>query len=195
MSRGQFHLNPSTYLDSVRAEVPAYDEFQEAVANATDGVSVSSALELGVGTGETARRVLRRHPTARLLAIDASEEMVFLAPQALVGSEVRLGRLEDPLPEQEFDLVVSALSVHHLDSAAKRDLFARVAQRLRIGGRFVLGDVVIPEDADDAVTPLEPEVDLPDDLPNQLAWLTAAGLSPTVVWRHKDLAVIAADRE
>ena len=195
MSRGQFHLNPSTYLDSVRAEVPAYDEFQEAVANATDGVSVSSALELGVGKGETARRVLRRHPTARLLAIDASEEMVFLASQALVGSEVRLGRLEDPLPEQEFDLVVSALSVHHLDSAAKRDLFARVAQRLRIGGRFVLGDVVIPEDADDAVTPLEPEVDLPDDLPNQLAWLTAAGLSPTVVWRHKDLAVIAADRE
>ena len=137
MSRGQFHLNPSTYLDAVRGEVPAYDEFQDAVAKATDGVSVSTVLELGVGTGETARRVLRRHPTARLLAIDASQEMVMLASQTLVGAEVRIGRLEDSLPEQEFDLVVSALSVHHLDSEAKSDLFVRVAQWLRLGGRFV----------------------------------------------------------
>ena len=121
MSRGQFHLDPSTYLDAVRAEVPAYHEFQEAVAKATDGVSVTTVLELGVGTGETARRVLRRHPRARLLAIDASKEMVLLASRTLVGAEVRIGRLEDPLPEQEFDLVVSALSVHHLDSEAKRD--------------------------------------------------------------------------
>ena len=195
MSRGQFHLNPSTYLDAVRGEVPAYDEFQDAVAKATDGVSVSTVLELGVGTGETARRVLRRHPTARLLAIDASQEMVMLASQTLVGAEVRIGRLEDSLPEQEFDLVVSALSVHHLDSEAKSDLFVRVAQRLRIGGRFVLGDVVIPEDAGDAVTPLEPDVDTPDDLPSQLTWLKAAGLSPSVVWTYKDLAVIAADRK
>ena len=108
---------------------------------------------------------------------------------------MRIGRLEDPLPEQEFDLVVSALSVHHLDSEAKSDLFVRVAQRLRIGGRFVLGDVVIPEDAGDAVTPLEPDVDTPDDLPSQLTWLKAAGLSPSVVWTYKDLAVIAADRK
>ena len=194
MSRGQFHLDPSTYLDAVRAEVPAYDEFQEAVAEATNGVSVSSVLELGVGTGETARRVLLRHSTARLLAIDASEEMVMLASQTLVGAEVRIGRLEDPLPAQEFDLVVSALSVHHLDSEANRDLFVRVAQRLRTGGRFGLGDVVIPEDPSDAVTPLEPEVDIPDDLPDQLKWLMAAELSPFVVWTYKDLAVIVADR-
>ena len=195
MSRGQFHLDPSTYLDAVRAEVPAYDQFQEAVAKATGGVSVTTVLELGVGTGETARRVLRRHPRARLLAIDASKEMVSLASRTLVGAEVRIGRLEDPLPEQEFDLVVSALSVHHLHSEGKSDLFVRVAQRLRIGGRFVLGDVVIPEDPSHAVTPLEPVVDIPDDLPNQLAWLTAAGLSPSVVWSYKDLAVIAADRK
>jgi tRNA (cmo5U34)-methyltransferase len=195
MSRGQFHLTPSTYLNAVRAEVPAYDDFQEAVARATDGASVSTVLELGVGTGETARRVLRRHPTARLLAIDSSEEMVMLASKTLLEAEVRVGRLEDPLPEEEFDLVISALTVHHLTSEGKRDLFVRVAQRLRFGGRFVLGDVVIPEEAGDAVTPLEPDVDIPDDLPSQLTWLTAAGLSPSVVWTYKDLAVIAADRK
>jgi tRNA (cmo5U34)-methyltransferase len=38
-------------------------------------------------------------------------------------------RLEDPPPEGNFALVVSALAVHHLDGAGKADLFARVADR------------------------------------------------------------------
>jgi tRNA (cmo5U34)-methyltransferase len=66
-----------------------------------------------------------------------------------------VGRLHDPLPEGSFDLVVSALAVHHLDGAGKADLFARVADRLRPGGRFVLGDVVVADDPADAVTPID----------------------------------------
>ena len=99
------------------------------------------------------------------------------------------------MPREDFDLVISALTVHHLTPQAKRDLFERVGQRLRVGGRFVLGDVVIPEHPADAVTPLEPEVDIPDGVQNQLTWLAAAGLSPAVVWTHKDLVVITADRK
>jgi SAM-dependent methyltransferase len=51
-----------------------------------------------------------------------------------------------------FDLVVSASAVHHLDGAGKADLFARIAARLRSGARFVLGDVVVPDDPADVVT-------------------------------------------
>ena len=39
----------------------------------------ASALELGVGTGETAKRVLAVHPGARLVGIDGSEEMLSAA--------------------------------------------------------------------------------------------------------------------
>src|SRR5262245_62724772 len=42
-----------------------------------------------------------------------------------------VGRLEDPLPQGPFDLVVSALAVHHLDAASKADLFRRIAATLR----------------------------------------------------------------
>jgi tRNA (cmo5U34)-methyltransferase len=59
---------------------------------------------------------------------------------------LRVSRLEDAPPEGNFDLVVSALAVHHLDGAGKADLFARVAVRLRSGGRFVVGDLVVPDD-------------------------------------------------
>jgi hypothetical protein len=47
----QFHFDPATYLGTIRAEVPAYDELQDAVAEATAGIQAERVLELGVGTG------------------------------------------------------------------------------------------------------------------------------------------------
>jgi cyclopropane fatty-acyl-phospholipid synthase-like methyltransferase len=60
---------------------------------------------------------------------------------------LRVGRLEDPLPGGPFDLVVSALAVHHLRAPGKADLFRRIAEQLTPGGRFVMGDVVVSDDA------------------------------------------------
>ena len=61
--------------------------------------------------------------------------------------------------------------MHHLDGAGKADLFARVADRLRPGGRFVLGDVVVPEDPADVVTPIDGVYDMPSTVADQLGWL------------------------
>jgi hypothetical protein len=68
MRRGQFHVDPVTYLDAVRSEVHSYDEFQDAVADATT-IRARVVLDLGIGTGETARRVMERHPKARWLLL------------------------------------------------------------------------------------------------------------------------------
>ena len=140
--------------------------------------------------------MLDRNPGARLVGLDESEGMLAAARTALEGRpvELRTGRLEDPLPEGPFDLVVSALAVHHLDGDGKADLFARVHDVLAPGGRFALADVVVPEDPRDAVVPLSPDYDLPSPLADQLEWLRAAGFSPTVTWPERDLAVVAADR-
>ena len=53
----QFHFDPTTYLETIRKEVPAYDELQQAVAEATAGIHAERVLELGVGTGQTSPRV------------------------------------------------------------------------------------------------------------------------------------------
>ena len=191
---GQFHFQPEGYVDLMRSELPAYDELQEQVARASEGIAPRRILELGVGTGETARRVLAVHSDAKLVGIDASAEMLAVAREA-VGGDLRVGRLEDELPRGRFDLVVSALAVHHLDAEGKRDLFRRVAARVRPGGRFVLGDVVTPERPEDAVAPLTPKFDRPDRVDDQLRWLAEAGFRPTLEWAWKDLAVIRADYE
>jgi tRNA (cmo5U34)-methyltransferase len=186
----QFHFTPERYLELMHEDVPRYDELQAETARATAGSGVTSILELGVGTGETSRRVLAEHPGARLVGIDASAEM--LAEADLPDAELRVARLEDPLPDGPFDLVVSCLAIHHLDGAGKQDLFGRIAAVLAGGGTFVLADVIVPEDPADAVTPCTPGFDLPDRLDDQLEWLTAAGFDAEATWVRGDLAVVRA---
>jgi tRNA (cmo5U34)-methyltransferase len=189
----QWHWDPETYLKNMLAEVPAYEDLQEQAAVATEG-ETRDILELGIGTGETARRVLARHADAQLVAIDSSPEMLERAREAVPQADVRLAQLQDPLPEGPFDLVVSALAVHHLDGDGKRDLFKRIAAVLRPGGRFVLADVVVPEREEDVVTPIDWEYDLPDRADDQLDWLREAGLEVETVWAYKDLAVLRATK-
>jgi len=88
---------------------------------------------------------------------------------------------------------LSALGVHHLVGVGKADLFIRVADRLREGGRFVLGDGVVPDDPADVVTSIDGVYDQPRTPGDQVRWLAAAGLDAKVVWTRQALAVIVAD--
>lgn len=192
---GQFHFDPDTYDDLMAAEVPDYARLQAAVRDATIGVGrVGRILDLGTGTGVTARGVLQVHTGATLVGVDASATMLAHARAVLpVDAELRVSRLQDPLPTGPFELVVSVLAVHHLDGPGKADLFRRVARELAPGGRFVLGDLVIPEDPADAVTPIDGTYDTPSTAPDQVRWLNAAGFSVELAWEHRDLAVFVGD--
>lgn len=176
----QFHWDPGTYLDAIRAELPLFDELQDQAVAAIEGNPIR-VLDLGIGTGETSRRVLERFPDAQITGLDSSEEMCFRA--RALGIEVRLARMEDPLPDGPWDLVISVLAVHHLRSEQKRDLFRRVREQ---ASQLVLGDVVdVP--LDQRVAPIEEGIDFPDPATDIAEWCGGK-----IVWSQDDLAVIRA---
>jgi tRNA (cmo5U34)-methyltransferase len=190
----QYHWDPDSYLALIYEEVPDYARLQQETAAAA-GTDARRLLELGTGTGETARRVLASNPSAVLIGLDGSGEMLDRARTWLPADRVELcaWRLIDPLPEGPFDIVFSALTVHHLDDAGKADLFRRTAAVLSPGGRLVVGDLVVPEEPSDLVTPIDGDYDTPSSAPDQLRWLAAAGLQPHLAWAHRDLAVLVGE--
>jgi tRNA (cmo5U34)-methyltransferase len=175
---GQFHWKPDTYLDLIRAEVPRYDELQEA-AIAAIPFPPTRVLELGMGTGETTRRLIEAYPDAWVIGLDSSPDMVFRARE--MYDDVQLARIEDPLPDGPWDLVIGVLSIHHLRSEQKQNLFRRVREHARA---LVIGDVVaVP----DPVTPIEPEYDFPEKAEDLASWCGGE-----IAWRADDLAVVSA---
>jgi len=161
---GQFDWTPEIYLERIRSQIPRYDELQEQ-AIAAIPFPPERVLELGMGTGETTRRLIEAYPDAWVVGLDASPDMVFRARQSY--DDVQLARMEDPLPDGPWDLVISVLSVNQLDDEQTQALCRRVKEQSRA---LVIGDVFESH-----------------KLQNLLAW--SGG---DVTWQADDLAVVRA---
>ncbi|HEX3805125.1 MAG TPA: Sua5/YciO/YrdC/YwlC family protein [Solirubrobacteraceae bacterium] len=190
---GRFRFDPSSYAAMVIDALPGYERLQQELV-AASGSDARRILDLGIGTGETSVRLLERHPEATLFGIDESPTMLAAAVERLgrrMGGS-RVGLLQEPLPTGEFDLVASALAIHHLDGEEKADLFQRLRRAVAPGGRFVLGDVIVPEDPAVVVTDRSDGYDKPSTIAEQLEWLRAAGFEASLAWSENDLAVLVA---
>ena len=140
---GRFDWTPDEYLERIRSRIERYDELQEQAVNAVP-FPPERVLELGMGTGETTRRLIEAFPDAWVIGLDSSPDMVFRARQTY--DDVQLARMEDPLPDGPWDLVISVLSVNDLSDEQKRGLIRRVREQSR---SLVIGDVFEPDELSD----------------------------------------------
>jgi tRNA (cmo5U34)-methyltransferase len=84
--------------------------------------------------------VARAFPEASLLLTDISEAMLAQAKQRFAGNPHVSYSLQEHAQlsaTSEYDLVLSALSIHHLDHRDKRTLFQKIYRALRPGGMFI----------------------------------------------------------
>jgi tRNA (cmo5U34)-methyltransferase len=106
-------------------------------------------LELGAGTGLLGAMVAEKFPGSRVTLVDLSVEMLRVARRRFAGEPERfqlrtMDYARKPLPSRDggYDLVVSALSIHHLTHGHKRELFGKVRRSLAVGGYFVNADQI-----------------------------------------------------
>lgn len=173
-----FDWKPDDYLERVRAAIPRYDELQEQAIAAVP-LSPERVLELGMGTGETTRRLIEAYPNSWVIGLDSSADMVFRARE--MYDDVQLARIQDPLPDGPWDLVIGVLSLHHLTSEQKKNLFRQVRVQAR---SFVIGDVV---KADPQIAPIDPDYDFLERATDLAEWTGGE-----ITWEQDDLAVIRA---
>lgn len=183
-------------------------------------------LDLGAGTGLLSALAAERFPRSRVTLVDISVGMLRVARRRFAEEfPGEAGRFEfrnmdfarKPLPGG-FDLVVSALAIHHLTHGDKRELFEKIHASLKDGGYFVNVDQisgatpeeeaeyaewwlrrmreagVSEEDLDAAITRMR--ADKNATLKAQLDWLAEAGFDPVrCVQRDHGFAVYGGGKE
>ncbi|MCK9631489.1 MAG: class I SAM-dependent methyltransferase [Methanoregula sp.] len=200
--------------------IPELRQFYSAAVWAAASPEPAPAiLDIGAGTGLMSAYMLQKFPQAHLTLVDIAENMLEMARKRFSGREdtryivsyYSRGDLGGP-----YDIACSALSIHHLSTEDKRELFKRIFSVLRPGGMFVNADQADGETPYFRVQYLDywngfleagpmtgeqhaeilrrrDTLDKNEKLSDQLAWLREAGFSDVdVVYRNRMFIVTVA---
>jgi tRNA (cmo5U34)-methyltransferase len=141
-----FDLAAGDYDRARRRLIPGFDDFYRAAIEHIpfERERAIDVLDLGAGTGMMAAFVAYNFPSARITLTDISDAMLERARERFELGGARFKFVVSdygvaPI-EGTYDVIVSALSIHHLEHAQKAALFKRIHSALREGGAFVHAD-------------------------------------------------------
>jgi len=138
----QFNLIAKEYDSNRRKFIPCFDDYYE---NTTKLIIYSIAtpgrvLDLGAGTGLLTYYWYKECPSAEYVLVDIADEMLEISKERFAGIGGIQHKILDytrELPEGNFDAIISALSIHHLEDIKKEELFKNIYNKLPKGGVFV----------------------------------------------------------
>ncbi len=129
-----------------RKLIPCFDDFYNISISLLDTDKPNpKVLDIGAGTGLLSSYVLGKFPTARLTLIDISEGMLEVARLRFQERPWVRFICEDYQQfvfEEKYDIIVSALSIHHLPDNNKEQLYSKCYLSLEDQGVFVNADQV-----------------------------------------------------
>ena len=135
-------MGAAQYDGQRRKVIPCFDDFYKTAIDLIpfDTEDKFTVLDLGAGTGLLTALILNAFPKASSMVLDISEKMLAKAKERFKGNDqvhfYAMDYARSPLTG-EFDLIVSAMSIHHLYDSDKRLLFKKIYNALLPGGMFI----------------------------------------------------------
>lgn len=146
-------MNTTQFYDSISSEytgllertVPCYREMMvHLMKYIPDGLNVGNILELGCGTGNLTYMLREKYPPAHIEAVDFSESIIRECRTRMGATDRitynRIDFRDMSFPAGSFDLIISSISIHHLEDADKEVLFQKLYTFLKSGGVFTFSD-------------------------------------------------------
>jgi tRNA (cmo5U34)-methyltransferase len=142
-------LQITEYDQLIRRFIPRYDEMlDEAVYLIRDAVGDAGKLvDLGIGTGALAERMIKAIPKAQIIGIDADAKMLEEAVRRLSPdrTELRLQDFFSELPTAQ-NAYFAALALHHIRNLSRKQaLYQKIYDSLLPGGLFLNADAMFDE--------------------------------------------------
>lgn len=138
----QFNYIAKEYDINRKKFIPCFDDYYENTTKfiLSNIVKPKRVLDLGAGTGLLSYFWYQQCPSAEYVLVDIADEMLKIARERFAGIDTVSYQILDyskGLPKGEFDVIASALSIHHLENEEKQKLFAQIYDKLPSGGLFV----------------------------------------------------------
>lgn len=220
-ARKHFNHDAGVYDDYIVKIIPFYWEMIEALME-TIPFPVDEKIEvldLGCGTGAVTRQITKRFPRAKVTALDVAENMLAVARERLQDCsniDFVAGDVSEMEFKEKYDLIVSALALHHLPTDEhKRENYRCIFEALKTGGIFINADTVTgasehlqnlyqekwkefmrlhmsEEEIEEKWMPRHRQEDSPAPLSKHLHWLQEVGFQNVdVTWKYYKLAVFS----
>ena len=208
--------------------LPEYDRVLGLAVKALEPFCASketvSVLDLGAGTGNLSRRILRAFKHSRVTLVDFSQNMLDEVPNVLAAFQGRyevrqVDFWESEFSNGQFDAVVSSFALHHgRGDRIYQSLYQKINRWLKSPGVFICCDVVDGDTPDLAARNMDgwrhyltgrisqeriermfsnyTREDSPISLRKHLSFLTEAGFGKAdILWKRFNFAAYVGIKE
>ena len=199
--------------------IPYYDQMINALIDSIqfDRFDSIRIIDLGCGTGTIAKRLADRFPNSKIVCLDIASKMIEIAKYKLLdhkNTEFIVGDFSKIDFKEQFDVVVSSLALHHIETDnEKKEFYTKIFNVLANSGQFVNADVVLAttdyqqntnmdrwmdymnksvsmDEIQNKWIPSYKAEDRPAILIDQLKWLEEIGFRTVdVIWKYYNFSV------
>ncbi len=143
----KFNQHAEEYDKIRKLIIPCFDDLYNITTDlASSKKENPKILDLGAGTGLLTKYLFEKYPEAGFTLVDLSEEMLKLAKNRFKAFNNFKYVIADYVEydfNDKFDIIVSSLSIHHLEDQDKEKLYKKVYDALSPEGIFLNADQVI----------------------------------------------------
>jgi len=206
-----FNNRADNYDDNMRSNIEDFNRFYSKIAmEIKETQREINILDIGCGTGLELEYIFKRVPYAKVFCLDLSERMLNRLKEKYSSKqeqiETRLGSyVKIPFEENEYDYIVSVMTLHHLSNNKKLALYNKIYKALKSNGKYIEGDYIVDQTKeekiikeavkDNAKTDGNYHIDLPFSIESQKQILTESGFKKfNLIYEKNEAAVYSVQR-